>query len=134
MLFHRVGEVIVGVARQRDRLGRVQLLDARRGERQHLHVDAGRIHFRQPLGADVAQPVDQVGIAAADRFGAVFQLAPGTSKNPGVAKVFFKRYGAHGCYTPNKFLCVAVRDPLAIGGTHRELLQESARAAIEPYG
>ena len=134
MLFHRRGEVIVGVARERDGIGRVQLLDARRGERQHLHVDAGRIHFRQSLGIDVAQPLDQIGIAAADGFGPVFQLAPGDVEKSRRGEVFFKRDGAHGCYTPNSFSAL----PWAICSRSAALtgrFSRNSRAfAIEPYG
>jgi len=41
MFLHGSAKKLIGVARQRQRFRRVQLLGARRVDRQHLHVDAG---------------------------------------------------------------------------------------------
>jgi hypothetical protein len=88
ILLHGAGEVIVGVAGKRNGLRRLQLLDAWRGERHHLHV-------RQALRTDIAQPFDEIGVAAADRFGAVLQLAAGAIKKSRRGEVLFERYGFH---------------------------------------
>jgi hypothetical protein len=60
MLFHRIGEVVIGVAGHGDGVRRLHLFDAGCRQGQDLHVDAGSIHFGDALGVDVAQPVEHL--------------------------------------------------------------------------
>ena len=55
VVLHRLGQEIVGFARGSHLLRPFDLLDARRIERQHLHVDLGGIHLGDSLGADLAR-------------------------------------------------------------------------------
>ena len=55
MFFQLFGDEIVDFARDRNRFVGFGLLDPRRIEREHLHVDPGGIHFRNAAVADVAQ-------------------------------------------------------------------------------
>ena len=53
MFGDRIGKAIVGVARHWDRnIGR-EPLRPRLAEREHLHVDPGRIHVAQPRLAEI---------------------------------------------------------------------------------
>jgi hypothetical protein len=63
MLLHRLGEEVVGLARDGDRLRGVRLLDPRRVQREHLHVDVGGIHFRDALVADLTKLLGGLGAA-----------------------------------------------------------------------
>ena len=81
MASHRVGEAVVGLTGERHRLGRVELLHARSGQRQHLHIDAGRIHVRDPVVAEIAELLDELGVAR--------QVLPGTfDERPGRVVLF----------------------------------------------
>ena len=99
MLLHRFRQHIVGVARQRERVGGLQLLGARRIERQHLHIDAGRVHFRQSVGADVAELFEDFGAAGAGFQNIFFELPPGAIEKSRRRKVLFKGYGAHEIFS-----------------------------------
>jgi hypothetical protein len=89
MFLHRRGERVVTFARQRHRLGGVELFGARRSQRQHLHVDAGGIHRRDALVADVAQRLDQLGGAALEFERRVFQILSRTVEKQWRRKVLF---------------------------------------------
>src|SRR6202030_4684009 len=91
----RVGEVIVGVARHRNGLRRLHLSHTGRRQRQDLHIDAGRIHFPQPFGAEVTKPVHNLGIAAADLFGAYFDKTCRSIEKFRGRKMLFQSNGAH---------------------------------------
>ena len=92
MASHRVGEAVVGLTGERHRLGRVELLHARSGQRQHLHIDAGRIHVRDPVVAEIMSCSMSCGVAR--------QVLPGTfDERPGRV-VLFERDRAHGCSHP----------------------------------
>jgi hypothetical protein len=95
MLLHRVGEVVVGVTRHGDGVGCFHLFDPGRRQRQDLHVDAGRIHVRQPLGIDVAKPIDHLGVAAADLLSAFLYETRRTIKKLWGRKMLFQRNCAH---------------------------------------
>ena len=92
----RGGEEIVGVADDCRRVGLLQLLDARRGERDDLHVDAGRVHGGDTLVAEVAQFGDQfLGAGVVELFRLLLEIAPRTVEKRRSGKVFFERDGAH---------------------------------------
>jgi hypothetical protein len=81
---HRLGEGVVGVAGQRHRLARLELLHAWRGQRQDLDVETGGVHVGDPALADVAQLLDEPGKArrhlrvGAGRLGLLLDLAAWT--------------------------------------------------------
>lgn len=58
-----LGEKIIGLARDRDLLRHVGLLNAGRIQRQHLHVDAAGIHLRNALVSDLLKPLMDLGAA-----------------------------------------------------------------------
>src|SRR5580692_11825835 len=95
VLLHRVGEVVVGVARHRNGIRRLHLFHAGRRQRQDLHIDAGRIHFLQPFGAEITKPVHDLGVAAADLFGAVFDKTRRSIEKFRGRKMLFESNGAH---------------------------------------
>ena len=95
MLLHRVREVVVGVTRHGDGVGCFHLFDPGRRQRQDLHVDAGSIHFRQPLGIDVAKPIDHFGVAAAYLLSAFFYETRRTIKKFRARKMLFQRNRVH---------------------------------------
>jgi hypothetical protein len=51
-------EPVVGAVRQPDGGLRVELLQTGVGMRQHLHVDAGLVHFSEAQVADIVEPLD----------------------------------------------------------------------------
>jgi hypothetical protein len=57
MGFHGRRERIIGLGRQPRRQRAVEHLDARRGEREDLHVDADLIHMGDATGADIEQAI-----------------------------------------------------------------------------
>src|SRR5580704_9276634 len=92
----RGGEEIVGVADDGRRVGLVELLDARRGERHDLHVDARRVHGGDALVAEVAQFGDEfLGAGVVELFRLFLEIAPRTVEKRRSGKVFFERDGAH---------------------------------------
>ena len=93
--FIAVGERIVGVARKRDRVGGVQLLGARRGQRQHLHVDAGGVHGGDALVADIAKRLEQLERAAFEFQRRVFEVLAGTVEKQRRGEMFFKSDDLH---------------------------------------
>src|SRR5213076_3350962 len=95
MSSHCVGQIVVGVARHGDGVGRFHLFDAGRRQRQHLHVDAGGIHFRQPFGVEVAEPIEHLEITVADFFGALFDETRRTIEKLRGGEMLFKRDRAH---------------------------------------
>src|SRR5579863_2573433 len=86
---------IVGVARQRDLVRSFKLLHARRIERQHLHVDAGGVHFGNALAADLAELLDDPRTARAGAQKAFLELPPRAVEKTRVGKMFFNRNGSH---------------------------------------
>ncbi len=95
MPLHAVGEVVVGVARHRDRIGGFHLLDAGRGERDHLHVDAGSVHQRDAPGADVAEFADEPGHTVAGVPALLLHPVQRSVDEGRRGKVFFQRNRAH---------------------------------------
>lgn len=55
----RVGQVIVRVTREWDRFCGRQLLESRRGQRQHRDVDARSVHLRDTAAPHIGQPLDE---------------------------------------------------------------------------
>ena len=53
-------QAVIGIAGHGDRDVAAEGLRARRAERQHLHVDAGGVHVRQALGAEIGVLRDDV--------------------------------------------------------------------------
>jgi hypothetical protein len=51
---HRLPEDVVCLTGERYRLCRLELLDARKGQRQHLYIDACGVHGRDPAVAEIA--------------------------------------------------------------------------------
>jgi hypothetical protein len=96
----RFGQRVIGVARQRHRLGGFQLLDTRRGQRDHLHVDAGGIHLGDPAFADVAQVAHQPLGAAAHLARLLLEVAARAIEKARRGEMLFKRDGAHGLDAP----------------------------------
>ena len=96
MFLHRLGQKIVGVAGERDRLGGVQLLGAGRGERQHLHVDAGGIHLGDAAGADVGELLERLEETAALLVRLLIADAAGAGKKFRRGEMLFESDGAHG--------------------------------------
>ncbi len=93
MASHRIGEVVVRLAGQCDGLGRLELLQARGGQREHLHVDPVGIHLRDPAVADVAQLLDESGIA--DDPGCPMEVLPRPLQEGRAGIMFFKRDRTH---------------------------------------
>jgi hypothetical protein len=52
-----LAEAVVSAARERHREAGVQEVRRRRGVREHLHVDAGFVHFPDALRTEVFEPV-----------------------------------------------------------------------------
>jgi hypothetical protein len=48
---------------QRSYRRRLQLLDARKGQREHLHINTCGVHGRDPPLAEIAQPFDELRVA-----------------------------------------------------------------------
>ncbi len=59
----RLGEEVVRLVRQRCCLGRFELLNTGRRQRDDLDVDPRRIHVRDPPPHEVEQLVDELGVA-----------------------------------------------------------------------
>ncbi len=57
MSLHGVRKRVVGLGRQSRRQRALEHLDARRGEREDLHVDADLIHVSDAAGADIEQAI-----------------------------------------------------------------------------
>jgi hypothetical protein len=79
---HRLREEVVRLTSERYRLCCLKLLNARKGQRQHLHIDACGVHRRDPAAAEIAQLFDELFVArrnlgmAAGRFRLSLQLPP----------------------------------------------------------
>jgi hypothetical protein len=79
---HRLGEEVVCLTGERYRLCRLELLNARKGQRQHLHIDACGVHGRDPAAAEIAQLFDELFVTrrnlgmTAGRFRLGLQLPP----------------------------------------------------------
>ena len=86
MFLDRLGEEIVRFAGHRDLVGRVRLLHARRIERQHLHVEAGGIHFRDALVAHLQKPVVNPHAVRTACPQPLHELLAGPETNPGLTK------------------------------------------------
>jgi hypothetical protein len=74
----RFGQRVIGVAHERHRLRRFQLLDTWRGQRDDLHVDPSGIDLGDPRFSDVAQVAHQPLGAATDLAGLFLQIADRT--------------------------------------------------------
>ncbi len=98
IFLHRRRERVIAFARQRHCLGSVELFGTGRGERQHLHVDAGGIHRRDPFVADVAQRLDELGAAALEFERGVFEVLPRAVEKQRRGEVFFQRDRAHRAF------------------------------------
>ena len=59
----RLRERVVRLPGQGHRLVRSELLHARRGEGEHLHVDARRVHPRDPPLAEIAEVLHELRVA-----------------------------------------------------------------------
>ena len=102
--FTAVGEKIIGFAGKRDRVGRFELLAARRGQRQHLHVDAGCVHVGDPRVADIGQLRENLGEPAADLLRMFLALSPGAGTKCGGREMLFERDRAHGRFSWRSFM------------------------------
>ena len=106
--FHRFGDGVVGVARERVRVAGIQLLGARRSQGQHLKVDAGGVHRGNAFVADVAQGLDQFHGAAFKFQRRFFEVLTGAVEKHGGGKMFFKCNDTHGSSHPS-YAGIAVR-------------------------
>ena len=89
---------------------RFQLLDAGRGERHDLHVDAGRIHGGDALVAEIAKFGDDfLGAGVIEFFGLLLEVAARTVEKGRSGKVLFERDGAHGTLTSRPFPALVIR-------------------------
>jgi hypothetical protein len=95
MFLDGIGKIVVGIPSHRDGIGCFQLLHARRRQRQDLHIDTGGVHFRQPLGPEIAQAVHHQRVTAANLLRPLFDETCGTVKEWRARKMLFKRNGAH---------------------------------------
>ena len=86
MFLHRFGEEIVGFARDRDLLRRFRLLDPGRIQREHLHVDAGGVHVRDALVADILKLLENLRAAGAPIAEPLGEFLAGPAINPGLTK------------------------------------------------
>ena len=86
---------IVGFGGQRDRLGGVGLLGARRGQRQHLHVDAGGVHLGEAARADIGELGKHFGKPAAGLLGLFLALAAGAFEKFRRGEMLFERDRSH---------------------------------------
>ena len=85
----------VRLAREGPRLLDLELFDAGRRQRQRLHIDARRIHRRDPAIADVEEVGDELRKPAADLFGALLQPAVRAVEEGGRGEVLFESDRAH---------------------------------------
>src|SRR5271163_3298457 len=83
------------------RLLALELFDARRGQRQRLHIDARRVHRRDPAIADVNELIDERREPSADLFGALLQPPVRTVEKGGGGEVLLERDHAH-CRSPSR--------------------------------
>ena len=86
----------IRASREGLRLLDLELFDARRRQRQRLHIDAGRIHRRDPAIADVEEVGDERRKPAADLFRALLEPAVGAVEEGGRGEVLLKGNRAHG--------------------------------------
>jgi hypothetical protein len=100
LLGHGFGQRVIGIARESSCLSRFQLLHARRGQRDDLHVDAGGIHLGDPSLADVAQIAHQPFGEAANLARLFLEVATRAIEKAGRSEMLFKRDGAHGLDAP----------------------------------
>ena len=96
IFLHGVGKEVVGLSRHRDGFVLRALLGPRILQRQDLHIDAGGVHLRQPLGADVGKAVEEVRVAAAGLLRPLLEVAAGAVEKSGTGEMFLERNGSHG--------------------------------------
>jgi hypothetical protein len=96
VLVHGAGELVVGLAREgHGGLGVVEVLDARRRVADDLQVDAGGVHGRQPLLAEI----EQVGRQRRRRCGGVgIAQGPDGLGDGGGPEVLFQGDDAHAAH------------------------------------
>ena len=73
-----------------------RLLGAGRGQRQHLHIDAGGIHLGQAAGADVGQLFEYFDETAALLLRLLLAGTAGAFEKFRRGEMLFERDGAHG--------------------------------------
>jgi hypothetical protein len=93
--WRRTASASAAFAREGLRLLDLELFDAGRGQRQRLHVDAGRIHRCDPAIADVDEVGDELRKPAADPLSIFLQPAFGAVQEGGRGEVFFESDRAH---------------------------------------
>ena len=81
------GQLVVGLAGQLGGPRRLQLLDTRGRQRQHGHVDAGRVHGGDAPGADVEQLLEQGVRIGLGRVGLVVEAAVAGGRVAGQPRV-----------------------------------------------
>ena len=87
---------VIRAARKCLRLLSGKLLDAGRGQRQRLHVDAGRIHRRDATVADVEKVRDERRKPAPHLLSPLLEPAFGAVEEGGRGEVLFEGDDAHG--------------------------------------
>ena len=95
IFLHRLCEEIVRFDGDRYLLRRFGLLDPGRIEREHLHVDAGRIHLGDALVADILELLVNpcaAGSSVADLFD---EILARTREESRTDEMFFKGDGSH---------------------------------------
>ena len=91
---HRLGEFIVDIVGQRTRRIRIERIEAHRGEREHLEIDAGLIHVGNPSSAEV----EELGVQFSKLRASSLAIGSGGVQEGLGNEVFFKRDGAHSRY------------------------------------
>jgi ABC transporter substrate binding protein len=91
---------IIGVASEHLCVANFQLLDTRRGQRNHLHVDAGGIHLGDAALAEVAQVAYQLLSPATELTSLFLEVTARAIEKVRCGEMLFKRDGAHGLDTP----------------------------------
>ena len=86
---------VIRASRKCLRLLSGKLLDAGRGQRQRLHVDAGRIHRRDATVADVEKVRDERRKPAPHLLSPLLEPALGAVEEGGRGEVLFKGDDAH---------------------------------------
>jgi len=95
-LLHGLGEKIVRFDGDRQLLRRLGLLHARRIEREHLQVDAGRVHLGDTLVADVLKLLAHPDAARPPVAQLCGEILARTREESRADKVLFKGNGSHG--------------------------------------
>src|ERR1700741_4369538 len=91
---------IIGVASEYLCVANFQLLDTRRGQRNHLHVDAGGVHLGDAALAEVAQVAYQLLSPATELTSLFLEVTARAIEKVRCGEMLFKRDGAHGLDAP----------------------------------